>query len=216
LAGDSIWIAESIYYPDTSGNRSASFEFKSGVKIFGDFYGNEADLAQRNWINHPAILSGDIGIHGDSTDNSYNVVYLFEPDSNTVLDGLIFRDGMANNAGNAGTVHSRLICGGGLYIMADAAAAYPEIRNCKFIHNTALYYGGGAMVNGRNGGSVGPRWINCSFESNHARNSGGGLAKFGASNNIRNDGFNSCIFSRNYANTRGGGVLYFDADGQCR
>jgi hypothetical protein len=214
LAGDSIWIAEGIYYPDSSGNQTTSFEPKSGIKIFGGFSGSETDISQRNWLVHQTVLSGDIGIVGDSLDNSYNVMYLFEPDSNTVLDGLIFRDGVANYESGANTASSRLICGGGLYIMANGATAYPDIRNCKFIHNTALYFGGGALVNGENGGSVAPRFINCIFDSNRAGFDGGGLGKLGASQVERGVDLDSCVFTNNHAGLRGGGWYYDDSNGK--
>jgi hypothetical protein len=213
VAGDTIWIAAGIYRPTMLGDRSVSFEPKSGVQVFGGFSGTEIYLTQRNWTTHPTTLSGDIGIQGDSTDNSYNVVYLFEPDSNTVLDGLIIRDGVANNLGQASTTYSRYICGGGLYIMADGGYAYPNIRNCLFEHNTASYYGAGAIINGNNSGSTAPKWINCIFNLNRAYRNGGGLAKFGASQVERGIDLDACMFTSNYATTRGGGFFYSDSDG---
>lgn len=213
LAGDTVWIAEGSYYPTVSNNRSISFEPKSGVRIFGGFAGSESTLGQRDWSAHPVILSGDIGIPGDSSDNSYNVLYLFRPDSNTILDGLILRDGVANNIAGASSTRSRLVCGGGLYIMAEGAEAYPEIRNCRFEHNTAQYSGAGAMVNGTNDGSAGPRWHNCIFEDNQAHTTGGGLAKYGASLIDRGVDLYQCSFIRNRSNSRGGGLFYTDSDG---
>jgi hypothetical protein len=214
LAGDTIWIAEGVYYPDSSGNRFKSFEPKSGVRIFGGFSGSETDLSQRNWMLHPTILSGDIGTVGDSLDNSFNVMYLFQPDSNTVLDGLIFRDGVANYESGANSDYSRFISGSGLYIMAEGGEAYPEIRNCQFLHNTALYHGGGILVNGENGGSVAPRFIKCLLDSNRAGYNGGGLGKLGASQVERGIDLDSCIFTNNRAGLRGGGWYYDDSDGK--
>ncbi|MEZ4927938.1 MAG: T9SS type A sorting domain-containing protein [Saprospiraceae bacterium] len=213
LSGDTIWIAEGVYYPTNSLDRAVSFEPKSGVRIYGGFAAFENDLNQRDWIIHPVVLSGDIGIEGDSTDNSYNVVYLFQPDSNTVLDGLIIRDGVANNSLDASSTRSRLVCGGGLYIMADGSEAYPEIRNCRIEHNTAEYFGAGAMVNGANNGSVGPRWVNCEFNDNRALSNGGGLSKIGSSLVERGIDLSGCKFRRNISNARGGGVYYMDSNG---
>ncbi|HRI60590.1 MAG TPA: hypothetical protein PK228_12720, partial [Saprospiraceae bacterium] len=84
--GDEVWVAEGIYFPTATTERTLSFEPASGVQLYGGFAGTETELAQRDWQVHPTVLSGDIGVVGDSTDNAYNVVYLHQPDSSTVLD----------------------------------------------------------------------------------------------------------------------------------
>ncbi len=208
-AGDTIWVAEGTYHPTATTDRMLSFEPPSGIKIFGGFAGNEIDLSQRDWAAHPAILSGDIGVPGDSLDNSYNVVYLFEPDSNTVLDGLVIRDGVANHPG-ALPSRDRRVCGGGLYIEGTDADAYPDILNCRFEHNSAYNFGGGVMVNGSGDGSVAPRMINCRFEQNFARAGGAGMARFGGSWVERGVDLQDCTFERNHSDGRGGGFYYVD------
>ena len=213
-AGDTVWVAEGIYYPTTTTDRAISFEPRSGVRLFGGFSGSENSLNQRDLQTHPTILSGDIGLAGDSTDNSYNVMYLFQPDSNTVIDGLVLRNGLANNTADASGTRHRLVCGGGLYIMGEGWEAYPEIRNCRFEQNSARYFGGGVMVNGASGGSTAPRFYNCVFEANRALSNGGGLYKYGASEVERGVDLDSCVFIRNSAVTRGGGLFYVDSDGQ--
>jgi len=37
VPGDQIWVAAGTYKPTTSSNRSASFQLKSGVAIYGGF-----------------------------------------------------------------------------------------------------------------------------------------------------------------------------------
>jgi len=209
-AGDEVWVAEGIYYPTNTTDRSISFEPASGVRLYGGFAGVETSLAQRDWQVHPTVLSGDIGILGDSTDNSYNVVYLFEPDSTTLLDGFVLRHGTAN-VPNANSF-SRLRSGGGLYIMGQDADAYPDIRNCVFVFNTARSFGGAVMVNGGGDGSVAPRFTNCHFEYNRAVGSGGGVARIGGSWIERGNDFADCIFLRNAAGFRGGGFYYLDSE----
>jgi hypothetical protein len=212
--GDSIWIAEGLYRPTNTSNRAISFEPRSGVVVIGGFAGSETSFDQRDLAAHPTVLSGDIGAAGDSTDNSYNVMYLFEPDSTTVLDGLILRDGVADNELYATDAYSRLICGGGLYIMGASSDAYPNIRNCAFEHNTALYYGGGVIVNGNNNGSTAPKFINCRFENNRAGSNGGGIAKYGASVVERGLDYEQCQFIANQAARFGGGIYYLDSEGR--
>jgi len=210
-SGDEVWVAEGLYFPTATSDRNISFEPMSGVKLYGGFVGTETSLSQRDWSSHPAVLSGDIGIPNDSSDNVYNVVYLFEPDSSTLLDGFVIRDGDATHSG-AIPSRDRRRCGGGLYIMGEGGDAYPDIRNCTFLHNTARAFGAGAMANGGSDGSVAPRFINCLFEQNHALSSGGGVARFGGSWAERGNDLAGCVFLRNRAGFRGGGFYYADTE----
>ena len=73
--GDTIWVAEGTYKPTNSSFRTISFSLNNGIKWFGGFQGNETELSQRDFELYPTTLSGDIGIQGDSIDNSYHVIY---------------------------------------------------------------------------------------------------------------------------------------------
>ena len=139
-AGDDIWVAQGIYYPSGTGDRSARFQLLSGARLYGGFTGTELDLSERDPAVTPSVLDGDIGVPEDSTDNAYNLLYLYRPDSLTVVDGFTFRSALANDpAAVAGEVGSS---GGALYIMVFDGEAYPLIRNCVFDRNTALRHGG--------------------------------------------------------------------------
>src|SRR5690606_25990173 len=96
--GDEIWVAKGIYRP-TVFNRSISFEIGNGVSLYGGFSGIETSLDQRDWISNETVLSGDIGMLGDSTDNSYNIVYMEDVDTATVLDGFVVEKGNASTIG---------------------------------------------------------------------------------------------------------------------
>lgn len=209
-AGDEIWVAEGTYYPTGSADRAISFELPSGVKLYGGFAGTEQSLAERDWATHPTVLSGDIGAPGDSTDNTFNVVYMYAPDTNTVLDGFTIRDGAATFTG-ASFSYSRVRCGGGLYIDGFNTDAYPDIVNCIFVHNTARTFGGGVMSYGGGDGSTAPRMINCHFEDNKA-STGGGMARIGGSWIERGADLNGCRFIRNIATFQGGGYYYYDSE----
>ena len=206
--GNEIWVAEGIYRPTGTQDRNISFEPLSGVGLYGGFAGIENELSQRDWVAHPTVLSGDIGVAGDSTDNSYNVVYMFEPDSNTMINGFFIRDGVADE--QTANPFFRTRSGGGIYIMGENGYAYPEIRNCVFLHNTAVNYGGGVMVYGGNNGSVAPRMVNCRFEANFAGGYGGGLSRIGGSLIERGDDLADCVFYQNRSGYRGGGFYYRD------
>ncbi|MEQ1747536.1 MAG: hypothetical protein ABMA02_19050, partial [Saprospiraceae bacterium] len=210
-AGDEVWVAQGTYRPTSGTDRGQSFEPKSGIRLLGGFAGTETDSSQRSWEVHPTVLSGDIGATADSTDNSYNVVFLFEPDSATVFDGFTVLGGNADYSGLS-TSRDRRKCGGGMYIMGEDAEAYPFVRNCRFVRNTARNSGGGVCINGGGDGSIAPLFFNCRFENNRSLGNGGGLAYLGASWIERGIEIDSCAFLRNIAGNRGGGLVYQDAE----
>lgn len=82
-AGDEIWVAAGTYRPTARNHpadpRSATFVVKPGVALYGGFAGTETGREQRDWQADPTILSGDIGVEGDASDNSYHVVDLNPP-----------------------------------------------------------------------------------------------------------------------------------------
>ncbi|MDO8367787.1 MAG: SprB repeat-containing protein, partial [Saprospiraceae bacterium] len=211
-AGDEVWVAEGAYFPTSTTDRNISFEPKSGTQLYGGFAGNETALGQRDWAVHITTLSGDIGTVGDTTDNSFNVVYLFQPDSSTVFDGFTVCFGQADDVAGAGSTRDRAICGGGLYIEAGNWDAFPNIQNCHFWHNTSNSFGGAVMVNGASDANVAPRFVGCRFEENRSVGSGGGLARFGGSWTERGKEFEGCHFSQNRALV-GGGLYYRDTQG---
>ena len=211
-AGDEVWVAQGTYYPTTTTDRAVSFEPKSGVMLYGGFAGNETTLDQRDWAVQVTILSGDIGIAGDSSDNSLNVVYLFQSDSSTIFDGFTVCFGVANDVGGACSSLDRVICGGGLYVEAGNWDAFPNIQHCRFWRNTAHGFGGGVMVNGASIASVAPNFADCSFEENHSLGSGGGVARFGGSWTERGVDFQSCTFYKNRS-VLGAGLYYSDTKG---
>jgi len=208
--GDEIWVAAGTYKPTGTSDRSARFQLQSGVALFGGFAGNEFFLDERNIGASPTILSGDIGAPGDSLDNSYTLLYLFNPDFGTIVDGFVFRDALANNAllnnGQPGT------SGAALYIMAFNGIAYPDIRNCVFERNTAQWHGGAVFVNGSGSGSAAPVFNGCRFLHNRsAGGSGGGLYKMGGSWVERPNDVSDCHFEGNYAYRSGGAVYFADS-----
>jgi len=83
VAGDEIWVAAGTYRPAVRNHpddpRSATFVVKPGVALYGGFAGTETGREQRDRQANPTILSGDIGVEGDASDNSYHVVDLNPP-----------------------------------------------------------------------------------------------------------------------------------------
>jgi len=209
-AGDSIWVATGTYYPTTGTDRDSSFLQKSGVRLYGGFSGAETSLQQRDWLTNKTILSGDIGIPGDSTDNSYTILYMDNPDSLTVLDGFVFRYGNASYPFGDFPSSTPKRNGGALYILADWEA-YSLVENCIFENNGAQASGGAVYVNGAGSYAAAPTFRNCTFEHNRANADGGGIARVGNSDLERLD-FENCKFIANHSGRFGGGLYYLDAE----
>ena len=77
--------------------RSFSFALKNGVGIYGGFLGNEASRGDRNPVANVTILSGDIGVGGNSSDNCYHVVTADATvTASAILDGFTITGGNAN------------------------------------------------------------------------------------------------------------------------
>ncbi|RCW29694.1 choice-of-anchor Q domain-containing protein [Marinilabilia salmonicolor] len=184
VAGDEVWVAAGIYKPTTAGNRDISFELKDGVHYYGGFAGDETELSQRDWRLNETILSGDIGVEEDNSDNSYHVVTLREAaDVNlnyrTIVDGFIVEDGK----GSSGT---------GFYIYDGD----PIVKNCWFRRNQGSSNGGGvySLLNAR------PLFGNVIFSFNSGRYGGSVYAE-------RQALFYNCTWYKNYAEIAGAALF---------
>ncbi len=191
LGGGNIWIKSGTYKPTTGADREISFTPGQNVHIFGGFNGTETDITERDPETNVCILSGDIGVAGDISDNSYHVIITAK---NSEINGFTITGGNANG--------DRLLrMGGGIYLANDKAT----IANCKFDNNYADE--GGAMyvfnINGATSGTTDIVTIeNCEFNNNSAKNGGALVLRVGASSDISN-----CTFTSNSAEWRGGAVF---------
>ncbi|MEO0294046.1 MAG: S8 family serine peptidase [candidate division WOR-3 bacterium] len=169
-----VWIAKGTYYPTNqvggTGERFRTFQMKNGVAIYGGFAGNETSIEQR--VNYgqgqenETILSGDIGIPGDSSDNCYHVFY--HPyaglTSSAILDGVTITGGNANG-------NSPHDCGGGMYNNNSS----PTLVNVNLIYNYATHSGGGMY----NEDDSSPKLTNVMISHNRAPY-GAGISNYGA------------------------------------
>ncbi|TAK43589.1 MAG: hypothetical protein EPO28_05820, partial [Saprospiraceae bacterium] len=209
--GDTVWVAQGTYLPTTGTNRNISFTLKNGVRMFGGFTGVETALGERDWEANETILSGDIGMPGDSTDNSFTVVYSSFADSTTVLDGFVVTGGNADSQVMFEPSNGRTKSGGGLYLTGSSTTedSRPFIINCKFSGNHAISNGGAVFMKSTSGGAVSLSLINCQFENN---SSGNGGAIYLSGTSVTHDVFiNECTFLNNTAQGEGGGI-YFQND----
>ncbi len=184
-----LWVAEGMYSPaGPGGSRSATFQLRQCVDVYGGFAGNESDRSERCVGLHRTVLSGDL--NGDDEggakgENSYHVVTGTGADSSAVLDGFIIAGGYAN--GSSGNDR-----GAGMY---NVTSGGPTVRNCTFVGNYATH--GGAMYNR----DTHPMLINCLFIANRAGMQGGG----GIFNWRSNATLINCVFSGNVATGHNGG-----------
>lgn len=211
-AGDTIWVAEGTYKPTDDTDREKRFLLKNGVVLLGGFNGTECTTVERDPTLYETILSGDIGVSGDSTDNSFHVLFTIGTDSTTVLDGFTITGGQAIHPdGNAYSGH--LDKGGGLYVGTIATLPYasPRIRNCRFIYNTGKN-GGAIYCDGTfDDRSADPIFESCTFEYNQATSAGGAIHKKGLSHPDRAFTVRNCRFGYNRSAREGGAIYLFDA-----
>jgi predicted outer membrane repeat protein len=192
LSGDSIWVAQGAYRPDANtahpagtNDRTATFQLKNGVAIYGGFPTGGGLWEGRKPNAYPTILSGDINVPYDNNDNSYHVITGSGTNSTAVLDGFTITKGYANGA-------SGYRYGGGMYNNTSS----PTVTNCTFRSNSALHYGGGVYNEYSS-----PTVINCIFTTNNTLY-GGGMYNVNSDPNIVN-----CIFTGNLADYYGGGLF---------
>lgn len=180
--GDRIHVAKGLYTPDdgkdrTLGDREASFELSSGVKVVGGFPSGGATAEERDPVLYETILSGDIGTVDDYADNSYHVVIASGSDDETVLDGFTIAAGNADGSGP----HA---AGGGMHNLGGNLT----VANCVFTGNIGLSAAG--VFNEANGA----RFASCRFIGNVAEHEGGGLLNLASSPALIN-----CVFAGNQA-----------------
>ncbi len=175
--GDSIWVAEGTYYPHAS-DRDVSFTLATGVALFGGFAGGETSVAERDWMTNVTILSGDIGLGDDDSDNSYHVVTGIDADSTAVLDGFTITLGNADGAEPDNL-------GGGIYL----SGGNPVLTNLIVTENSASSYGGGLYCY-----DILATISNAVFSDNSADVGGGGMSINESAPTIVNSIFigNSC------------------------
>ena len=209
VSGDELWVATGTYYPDPS-DRTIYFQIPDGVKVYGGFLNTASTFSERDWVNNPTILSGDINTSGIETDNSFTVVYTENVGTGTELDGFTVEWGCANDGASIYTIHKK---GGGWVNKSTGAggSSDPIIRNTIFDNNYADKFAG-AFYNNATGTSVAsPTLINCTFTNNESDERGGAIANDGDSS-VKIIG---CNFDNNNS-IEGGAIFCNGHDNVCR
>jgi hypothetical protein len=161
--GTAVLVAEGTYYPGSL--RTDYFRPSEGLVLYGGFAGTETSITQRNTSAHETILSGDIGVPGTATDNSYHVIY---GDDNVIIDGFTITGGYADgpsalgggvNYGGANNIQVvNCILRDNISTDYGGAAYKVKLINCLVYSNTSVY--GGCNMWGTN--------INCTLVDNSA------------------------------------------------
>lgn len=198
VAGDEIWVASGVYYPDektgqADGTSSASFRMKPLVPLYGGFVGTEAQLSERDPERNLTILSGDID--QDDLNNDGNRIAETSADIVGTNSAAVVRyigyvnageallDGFIITAGSGGL-------GGGLILSSKPFT----VSRCQFLGNTGSG-GGAAHVTAH-----GVAFTHCRFSGNSARGGGGAVKVTG------NVTFSHCRFDHNQAAGSGGAI----------
>ena len=198
-ADDEIWVAEGTYKPTA---RTATFQLKSGVALYGGFNGTETSRYQRDWTANVTILSGDIdGDDNGFQNNDENVYHVVTGADNAIIDGFTITAG--NTFGSSDPDDEYYTCGGGIYNYFSS----PTITNCIISGNVAE--SGGGISNY----SSSPTITNCIISGNGADYNDPSTMATGNSGGIWNayssPTITNCIITGNRALSNGGGILSF-------
>ncbi len=204
VAGDEIWVAAGVYYPDEQagmpdGTASDSFRMKPLVPMYGGFSGTETLVDQRDPERNPTILSGDIDqddLNSDGNRIAETSADIVGTNSTTVVRffgylnaGAALLDGFTITAASA----SASVNGGGLLVNSRPFTA----SRCRFLGNKAGG-GGGAWIQSNQA-----VFSDCSFSGNFATSTGGALEDYGGITLSR------CVFTHNEAGVSGGAEYSF-------
>ena len=222
---EEVWVAAGTYLPsaevEPDSFRTRTFQPINGVAVYGGFAGDETERAQRDWVNHVTILSGDF--YGDDgagfmnyDENAWHVVTTSsQTDETAVLDGFTITGGNADGGWGNGSGGGMVVCGsptlinlivadnradtiygpwgGGLIIAGD-----PTLINCSIVRN-ASKTGAGIFIYD----SCNPTMVNCRFFENMTEGclygSGGAIYNCGGAHlNLIN-----CVFGGNFGKMGG-------------
>ena len=179
-AGDNIWLADGVYYPDVGqaqvdNSPDHSFDLSGDISVLGGFSGNEIYASQRNANTNLVVLSADIddndvniddnNITEDTDDvvglNAYHVFTLSGDDN--LIDSLTVTAGYAY-LDNRGEADPRALGGG---VNCDGHKVI--VDHVSFIGNLAQEKGG-AMYS-----CLQSEISNSRFENNKSLGAGGAL-----------------------------------------
>ncbi|MCF2490839.1 right-handed parallel beta-helix repeat-containing protein [Dyadobacter sp. CY347] len=201
-----IHVAQGTYHPTSDTNRDSTFTFyRGGLKIFG---GYPSGGGTRNSKLNATILSGDLGMQGDTIDNSFHIAVIAgipaQSDS-LVIDGFTFENGVANGPRlGSGFKYNNIeaLRNSGAAIMTISNAGFTKlmIRNSTFRSHRASSFGAAIYVL-ESHASV----DNCGFSENVASAGPAILVNTNTNGPVSSMKAVNCTFTAN-SSTQGGAV----------
>lgn len=213
-ANDEIWVATGVYKPvklisaptdqdDYPNDRRCTFTLKGDLKLYGGFPGlGNPTMDDRDFILNPTILSGDIGVENEITDNCFHVLF-YPAINNTILDGFTITSGVSNGVEGFQNMESYVpylsinivnYRGGGIYIHNGDNH---QFSNCRFVNNRSNYEGGGIYI--QSGGNH--QFTVTKFENNKGGGYGGAIYANQSTINVA-----QCEFKNNETVLQSGGT----------
>lgn len=208
-----VWVAKGVYLPTQDNDPDISFAVPDSIQLYGGFVGNEPigyNKALRNFQTNESLLSGDIGVQNDSTDNTFHVVITTSVSNKTLIDGFKIAYGYARSIGSQS--------GGGwlnTVISEISRVSSPVLRNCTFYRNTA--FNGGAFSNEllSSNFNMEPLFEYCLFNQNYGTGAGGAFINLSLNPTaIAGPVFNYCDFVANDGDDRAGAFYNAGNGGQ--
>ena len=208
-SGGEVWVAEGTYIPIgwpngtdensvTESEKEVHFSLRNGVSVLGGFPStNDAvTLADRDPRQFETVLSGDIGVQDERSDDSFHVFYHPSSaalDETAILDGVVITKGRAGPTISSAPWHNQ---GGGM----RNESCSPTLFNCVVRSNFAKYEGAAIYNKGCH-----PLLVGCDIRNNYASQAGG------LYNNNSSPIVSNCVFTANTAKYNGGAVYESDA-----
>jgi len=207
VENDEIRVAQGIYYPTESPDgtntdiRDSAFHIDKDITIKG---GYDPDTGIQD-IRQKSVLSGDIGILDDDSDNAYHVLVVVGTTMGALIEGFVLQDGNANGNGNISFASYNFVrrsYGGGLF-MANASPTLNQLLIEDNIASdaNATIGGSGAGIYATNTSFI---LTNSVLSENVSSTQGGGLWISSATPELTN-----VVFYQNDAE-RGGGMYNFE------
>jgi hypothetical protein len=179
----------------TNDARDITFQVRDGLTLEG---GYDASTGARDITANVTILSGDIGIAGDATDNAYHVLIAPTASSGAIgvtINGFSIIGGNANNATtitiNGNTVYRNY--GAGAYVFNGINTLSNNTIKDNFGGGIIVCYGTNTLSNSK-------------IFNNSSTNPGAGIYTFFGINTLSNN----MVYSNSATSSDGGGIYTYE------